>query len=162
MVPAMTNVVTELEQLVAEFSSKINSVPDAEFSAKPLPGKWSQKEVLGHLIDSAHNNLRRFVCGQYEKVPPKIIYEQDFWVTANAYQRAQKEDVILLWKLVNARICDILKNMPQQNRERQCDTGRDRVQLHSLRWLAEDYLKHMKHHLNQIFPKSFDDVNPRI
>jgi hypothetical protein len=37
----MINVVTELEQLVAEFSSKINSVPDAELSAKPLLEKWS-------------------------------------------------------------------------------------------------------------------------
>lgn len=152
MVPAMVSVITELEQLVAEFSSKINSVPDAEFSAKPLPGKWSQKEILGHLIDSAHNNLRRFICGQYERVPPKIIYEQDFWVTANGYQDAKKDEVILLWKLVNLRICHILKNMPQANLERECNTGRDKVQLHSLQWLAEDYVRHMRHHLTQIFP----------
>lgn|SRR5262245_36761764 len=152
----MINVVTELEQLITEFSSKINTLPDAEFSAKPTPGKWSQKEVLGHLIDSAHNNLRRFVCGQYERVPPKIIYEQEFWVTANGYQHAKKEELILLWQLVNQRICDILKNMPQRNHERQCDTGRDTVVLHSLQWLAEDYVKHMKHHLNQILPESFD------
>jgi hypothetical protein len=156
----MINVVTELEQLVAEFSSKISSVPDAEFSAKPVPEKWSQKEVLGHLIDSAHNNLRRFVCGQYESVPPRIIYEQDFWVAANSYQQANMEDVILLWKLINLRICDILKNMPQANLERECNTGRDRVQLHSLEWLAEDYVKHVKHHLNQILPQSFDIPDP--
>lgn len=146
----MIDVVTELEQLVAESSSKMNSMPEAEFSAKPLPEKWSRKEVLGHLIDSAHNNLRRFICGQYETVPPKITYEQGFWVTANGYQHAPTEDLILLWKLANLRICHILKNMPPANHNRECDTGTDTVALHSLQWLAEDYVRHMKHHLNQI------------
>jgi hypothetical protein len=50
--------------------------------------------------------------------------------------------------------------MPQENHERQCDTGRDTAVLHSLQWLAEDYVKHMKHHLNQILPKYFDIVYP--
>jgi len=149
----------ELAQIVQAFSKTIRDIPDHEFSAKPRPEKWSKKEVLGHLIDSASNNLRRFICGQYEKAP-KIIYQQDFWVAANNYQSAGKENIIQLWKLMNEQICAVLTHMPGQNANFQCDTGRDSVSLHSIEWLAEDYVKHLKHHLNQILPGSFAITYP--
>ena len=150
----MKKVTEELQQIVADYTTKISSIPEKEFTAKPLPNKWSKKEVLGHLIDSAQNNLRRFICGQYESTPPHIVYQQDFWVSANAYNEARSEHVIQLWNLINHRICDILNTMPKDNYDKSCNTG----QLHSLQWLAEDYVKHMKHHLNQIIPNSFDVV----
>ena len=154
----MENVVKELLEILKTYSVKIGTITDAEFSRKHAPLKWSKKEVLGHLVDSAQNNLRRFICGQYEKTPSKIVYDQDFWVRANGYQSATKEDVIALWKLVNQRIADVLTQMPADNYERESDTGKDAVQLHALKWLAEDYVKHMKHHLNQIIPGSYDIV----
>ena len=154
----MKNTIEELNRVVEDFSTRISKIPDAEFSNKPLPHKWSKKEVVGHLIDSAQNNLRRFICSQYESTPPKITYDQDFWVAANEYQKMEKEDIIRLWKLINRQIGSILRNMPEQNYNRQCDTGNESVNLHTLQWLAEDYVKHMKHHLNQIIPGSFDVV----
>jgi DinB superfamily len=60
----MKSVTTELITIITDFSNRIAEIPEAEFSAKPNPTKWSKKEVLGHLIDSAENNLRRFICGQ--------------------------------------------------------------------------------------------------
>ncbi|MBX2967086.1 MAG: DinB family protein [Cyclobacteriaceae bacterium] len=154
----MKHVIEELQSLVNEFTEKISGIPDDEFSAKPLPHKWSKKEVVGHLIDSAQNNLRRFICSQYEATPPKIIYEQDFWVTVNGYQSADRQDVLLLWKLVNERICAVLANTPEANYSKPTDTGKDGARFHALQWLAEDYVKHMKHHLNQIIPRSFNVI----
>lgn len=148
------NTAQELSQIISEFSIAIKNIPDELFSAKPNSDKWSKKEVLGHLIDSANNNLRRFICGQYED-HPKIIYQQDFWVTANNYQSIEKENIIQLWNLINYQICEVLQNMPIENENLMCNTGRDKVELHSLVWLADDYVKHLKHHLNQILPKSF-------
>lgn len=156
----MQKTITELRSILQEYERKIAAIPDHEFSAKPLPHKWSKKEVLGHLIDSAQNNLRRFICAQYESTPPKITYEQNFWVSANAYQSAAKEDVISLWKLMNQRIGDVLWTMPSQYHANNCDTGKGSTQLHSIAWLAEDYVKHMKHHLNQIIPGSFAITYP--
>ena len=150
----MKKTVDELNQVVDTFAVKIGSIAEKDLVAKPLPHKWSRKEVLGHLIDSAQNNLRRFICGQYENTPPKITYDQDFWVAANNYQQMDKNDVIAMWRLMNKRISAVLSNMPEQNYSRNCDTG----SLHSIQWLAEDYVRHMKHHLNQIIPGSFDVI----
>jgi hypothetical protein len=154
----MKNTVLELDQIISQFKEKISAISNAEFSAKPLPNKWSKKEVLGHLIDSAHNNLRRFICGQYETTPSKIAYDQDFWVAANDYQHATKEDVILLWVLMNKQISSVLFQMSESDYKKVADTGKAEVKLYSLQFLAEDYVRHLKHHLNQIIPKSFDIV----
>ena len=155
----MKNTVTELSQIVHEYSDRINNIPDEVFSAKPNPGKWSKKEILGHLIDSGQNNLRRFICGQYEDAP-KIVYQQDFWVAANNYQNLKKENVIQLWQLINEQICEVLKTMPAENASRTCDTGKDQPTLLTIDWLASDYVKHLKHHPNQIIPNSFNITYP--
>lgn len=150
----MKNTIEELLSIIDEFTIKIEAIPDGQFSSKPNPAKWSKKEVLGHLIDSAHNNLRRFICGQYETTP-KITYDQDFWVAASNYGVWSKQNITQLWRLVNKQICEVLHTMPEQNSKLLCNMGKSEIQLHSIEWLAEDYVKHLKHHLNQIIPASF-------
>jgi len=149
----MEKVVQELRELMIDFSVRLAEIPDADFSAKPQPHKWSKKEIVGHLIDSAQTNLRRFICAQYETIPSKIVYEQDFWVAANQYQNRPAESVIALWKLINTQIILVLASMPKDKYEAQSETN----ELHTLAWLAEDYVRHMKHHLEQIVPGSFVD-----
>jgi hypothetical protein len=156
----MQSTVEELLSVVRSYSQKIGSLSNEEFSHKPSATKWSKKEVLGHLIDSAQNNLRRFITGQYESTPPKIVYEQDFWVMSNHYHEMEKNDVIMLWKLMNERIAAVLMNMAKDNYTRLTDTGKTNTELRTLEWLAADYVKHMKHHLNQIIPNAFDIVYP--
>jgi hypothetical protein len=158
MVTTMNSTVQEFKNVLNEYEEKFTNISVADFSHKPNPTKWSKQEVVGHLTDSAQNNLRRFIVGQYATEPPHIVYDQDFWVTANGYQKMKKEDVIALWKLVNGRICDVLTNMPSDRYSKNCSTSKTEVQLRSLSWLAEDYVKHMKHHINQIIPGSFDIV----
>lgn len=152
----MKKIIEELDQIIQEFSKKISAIPEAEFSVKPLPHKWSKKEALGHLIDSAQNNLRRFICGQYESSPPKIVYDQNRWVAFNNYIETDSKEVITLWQLINKRIVAVLREMPSSAYGMKCDTGKINAQLYTLEWLAEDYVRHLKHHLNQIIPRSFD------
>lgn len=155
----MEKITTELQEIVTAYYNKIASISNVEFNAKPHPDKWSKKEVLGHLIDSAQNNLRRFVAGQYED-QPHIVYDQDFWVNANDYQHMSDGDIIVLWKVLNERIIAVLKKMPAENYDRTCNTGKAESSLHSIQWLADDYVKHLKHHLNQIISGSFKITYP--
>ena len=117
----MQIIVEELRSLVREYSQKIDDISIHNFYEKPNPAKWSKVEVLGHLVDSAQNNLRRFICGQYESTPPNILYQQDFWVEANNYRQAEKKDIIQLFVLLNYRIADILTSMPASNYEKTCN-----------------------------------------
>lgn len=152
----MEQIVRELQTIVSEHYRKLNQIPGEAFDAKPLPHTWSKKEIAGHLVDSAQNNLRRFICSQYEASPPHIVYEQDFWVSSIGYQSMDRRDVIELWRLTNLQICATLTSMPAGNYSKECHTG----SLRTLQWLAADYVKHLKHHLNQIIPGAFDVIYP--
>ena len=156
----MEEVVKELNSSVTEFAEKFSRFSEEELSDKPILHKWSKKEVIGHLIDSGQNNLRRFIVSQYENKSPKIVYEQDFWVKAVNYQKMNGKDVIDLWRLVNVQIANVLSSMDNKNCAKTCDTSKNNEQLRTLEWLAIDYVKHLKHHLNQIIKSSFDIVYP--
>jgi hypothetical protein len=117
---------------------------------KPSPEKWSAKEILGHLIDSAQINLQRFVRCTYEE-NFKLTYQQDEWVKAGRYQFADTQDLIDLWEMLNVQIGWVLGNYPPDRLQAKCDNSKTAVSLHTVEWLAEDYVAHMKHHLKQIY-----------
>ena len=156
----MKEVVTELDKIVSEFIPRIEQLSDVDFEYKEKPNKWSKKEVVGHLIDSGQTNLRRFICGQYDSSPSKIVYDQDFWVNANQYQKMERKHVVTLWQLINRQIATVLRTMAKENYDKLCDTSKGEPHLRTLEWLAVDYVKHLKHHLNQVMPGSFNITYP--
>jgi hypothetical protein len=81
----MKLIAQELETFISQHYSSLKSLDESQFTNKPSPEKWSGKEVIGHLIDSAQNNIRRFVVAQYEQ-NPTINYNQVEWVAISNYQ----------------------------------------------------------------------------
>lgn len=146
----MKHIFTELRDLIASCVDRFTALPESEWVAKPNPAKWSKKEVLGHLIDSALNNHRRFIVTQYAQ-NHRIVYYQDQWVFFQGYQQADTQELIALWRLLNLQIVRVLEIMPEHVYLHTCDTGKDGADLHTLEWLAMDYVEHLKHHLEQIF-----------
>jgi hypothetical protein len=128
------------------FQQDFNSI---NWDSKPAIDKWSKKQIIGHLIDSAQVNLQRFVRCTYEE-NFKLIYEQEQWVKAQHYQDADIDRLLILWKSINDQIIRVLENYPADRSQIQCDTGRKEVSLHTVSWLALDYVEHLKHHLEQI------------
>ncbi|HEV8506175.1 MAG TPA: DinB family protein [Chitinophagaceae bacterium] len=141
----MKEIASKLNKIIDDHLPALRSASHEEFHFKPSPAKWSKKEILGHLVDSAQNNIRRFIVAQYDE-RPKIVYNQDKWVTATNYQQYALTDLIDLWYRLNKHICHVLTFMPNEMNRRQVETE----QLHDLRWLAEDYIRHLLHHLHQV------------
>ncbi|HUR65283.1 MAG TPA: DinB family protein [Chitinophagaceae bacterium] len=141
----MKSSAAELEKTIDLHLGALQNIAEAAYSLKSSPAKWSKKEILGHLIDSAQSNIRRFIVAQYEK-NPFIKYQQDKWVVINNYQQWDTADIITLWYSLNKQVCYILRNTPEDMYQRTCLTG----EPHSLEWLAADYVKHLLHHLHVI------------
>jgi len=80
-------------------------------AADPRPdGKWSRKEILGHLIDSAANNHQRFVRMQHEEALVLPGYRQDDWVRTQNYAAREWRDLVELWMAYNRHLAHILRN----------------------------------------------------
>ena len=144
----MDNTVTAseiLQQIIRSSLEKFKIISEENWGYKPLPNKWSKKEILGHLCDSAMNNIRRFVVSQYEE-NNKIIYQQDNWVASQDYQSENFQNIILLCKLLNEQVIKIINKIPEEKLSNTCITSEKRT----IEWLIEDYIVHLNHHLNQI------------
>ena len=127
-------------------SARLNEILDDEFSFKPSPEKWSKKEILGHLIDSAANNHQRLVRAQFET--PTVFYEQNQWANLQHYQTEDREIIINLWESYNRHLAHVIKHIPTENLKK-LTIGRDNSK-YTLEYVIEDYLNHLQHHLNQI------------
>lgn len=139
----------EIQSLVDQAMIDFENITEEAWNDKPQPSKWSKKELLGHLIDSASNNIRRLIIGQYEQ-GVKIVYHQDEWVLYQKYQETAIADVKMLWKLLNNQISRVIENIPEEKLQNNCDTGKGKTELHTLSYFIEDYVMHLKYHLNQI------------
>jgi hypothetical protein len=127
----------------------LRQIGEAAATAKPNPEKWSKKEILGHLIDSASNNQQKFVrTMQAEQHVDFVGYAQNFWVDAQHYNQVDWLEIIALWESYNRLLARIIQNAPAEKLENTISI--DGSQPFTLRFIMADYVEHLKHHLNQI------------
>jgi hypothetical protein len=148
----------DFRRTVDDAASRLLALSSAQASARPAPGKWSSKEIVGHLIDSASNNHGRFVRAQLHDDLIFAGYEQDDWVRVQGYQERPWADLVLLWQAFNHHIAHVMESTDARALTR----PRTRHNLDQLAWqpvpadqpttleyFMRDYVDHLKHHLRQ-------------
>jgi DinB superfamily len=146
----MIHSIQKLETLIESGTAYLQNCPSSEVKLKAAPASWSKQEILGHLIDSAINNLQRFTEIQFSEKPfPIRRYNQDQLVIINKYNDADTNELIQLWQALNKQI---KRMMEAQNEE----TLSYPIVFHDgtrsdLRFLMVDYVDHMEHHLRKVF-----------
>jgi len=148
-----------LREIIAAAIPQIQAIGKEDINHKPAPEKWSKKEILGHLIDSAYNNHQRFL--RTEKQGDMIFhgYDPDEWVIKNNYQNRPLEDILNLWRDTNLHLSILVANIPdsvlkkvttEHNFHKICMNLLNEKQPTTLSYLIWDYLFHLEYHLAQI------------
>jgi hypothetical protein len=138
---------SRLKQILEQTPEKLFSVTEEEAQQKPNPEKWSKKEILGHLIDSAANNHQRFVRLQIENEFSFPGYKQDEWVAVEHWQQKDWKGIIVLWQMYNRHLLHVLQYVDETKLS---NTINMNDHVYSLQFLIDDYVDHMEHHLKQI------------
>lgn len=142
------NAMTSLHALLDQLPRRLEQFPATKIAHKPDPNKWSAKEELGHLLDSAANNHQRIVRAQLEDRPAMPGYDGDGWVAIHQYQQRDWSELVRLWHALNAQLLTAAKAVPEEAWSRTL-TIADSKPL-TLRFVFEDYVDHMLHHLRHI------------
>ena len=146
-------------QSVADALASLCALPDSRARIRPAPGKWSVKEIVGHLTDSAANNHRRFVLAQLEEGLTFPGYAQDEWVSRQGYQNSPWPALATLWAGYNEHLINLVRAIPaailtRPRTEHNLDEigwrPVPREEATTLAYLIEDYVGHLEHHLGQI------------
>lgn len=141
----------ELRDLVGEFEAKFLAMKDADAGRAPGRDKWSRKQILGHLIDSAANNHQRFIRMQLTPELRFPGYEQNDWVRLNHYAKRPWKELVILWAAYNRHLAEVIARIAPETlgnmwemTDAQSDTRSD------LEFVATDYVTHLRHHVEQI------------
>ncbi|HLM97989.1 MAG TPA: DinB family protein [Bryobacteraceae bacterium] len=123
-----------------------------EAAGKPAGSeKWSRKEILGHLIDSASNNHHRFVRLQSEELLVMPSYQQNHWVGSQNYNGREWSELVEFWLAYNRHLAHVIRHVDARAAGHIWRApGKD----YRLEFLIEDYLSHLRHHLAQILGAS--------
>jgi DinB family protein len=138
----------ELTRLVDSAAHGLRAIDDAAAASKPNADVWSVKEILGHLIDSAANNHQRFVRAQLANELSFPGYEQNAWVRAQDHQGRPWAQLVDLWVQYNDHLAHVIQRIPHAAANVPVRIGDNQPLLLSA--LAEDYVAHLRHHLEQI------------
>jgi hypothetical protein len=139
---------TSLRDLLQHVPGRLEKLSNGTAESKLTPSTWSPKEELGHLLDSAANNHQRIVRAQLEDSPAMPGYEQNRWVAVHAYQRRDWGELIGVWQALNRQLLAATEAVPESGWSRTLTVAGSEPQ--TLRFVFEDYLVHMAHHLQHI------------
>ena len=151
-----------LADAVERATPRLLALSDAAASTPRAPGKWSPKEVIGHLIDSASNNHGRFVRSQLVDDLVFPGYEQERWIDVQRYNDAAWADLVALWRGFNLHIARVMANVSDDVAHApRASHNLDQIAFHTvprdqpatLAYFMDDYVDHLEHHLVQIFPR---------
>ena len=155
----MQEFLEDFRQTIGAASEQLMQISAEQSQLPRAAGKWSPKEIIGHLIDSASNNHQRFVRAQFSDDLIFAGYEQEGWVRVQNYQGEPWSELVQLWKLYNQHILHLMSLIPEET----CLKLRYKHNLHqiasdsltedepvTLDWFMRDYVDHMKKHLKQI------------
>ena len=148
-IPATVNdAALELDSVLGLIPEGLLRISDADAALPRAPGKWSRKQILGHLIDSASNNHQRFVRAQFQREMTFPRYVQDRWVAVQGCDDREWADLVDLWRAYNLHLVHVAARIPEEALDNICVVAEDEPS--ALRHHVIDYVVHLRHHLGQI------------
>jgi len=144
----MKEIGRDLLGVVEKAEGQLGGIGAAESTKPVLAGGWSRRQVLGHLIDSASNNHQRFVRAALEPSLDFPGYDQDGCVRVERPQEADWGTLVSLWAAYNRYLAHVIAQLPPEKLETPCTIGSEKTV--TLRFLVQDYVRHLRHHLGQI------------
>ncbi len=138
------------EKMVDDF--EILMIKNQNISEVKLgPDKWTLKEIVGHLIDSASNNHQRFVRLQIDRKITLPGYDAEEWVSLSNIQNLDYSFVVGFWKIYNKFLINLIQNINPISMKNvwKIKDGEE----YNLGFLIEDYFSHMKFHFQMFIDR---------
>ncbi len=146
----MYEIAQNIREIITKTLPLLRAMPMSRVAEKPQPEKWSKKEIIGHLIDSACNNQQKFVRTMAQSHLDFVGYDQNHWVAVQNYQRMDWQTLLDVWAAYNHQIAHIVEYVDASLLDNTISiNGSEKF---TLRFIMSDYAQHLLHHLKQILP----------
>jgi uncharacterized damage-inducible protein DinB len=138
------NIVETLERQSAETLALLRSIPEEKASSRYEPGKWSIKEVVGHIIDTERVFAYRALRFARADATPLPGYEQDDYARAANFDARTLASLADDFERVRAATVSLLRPLDAEALKRRGTANDNPV---SVRALAHIIAGHELHHV---------------
>jgi hypothetical protein len=144
----MNNIAKELDEIIEIFKNDFSGLDERITSLRISQDKWTLKEIIGHLIDSASNNHQRFVRFQLSEVLEFPDYKNDEWLRIQNHQNMNFSELLLLLYYFNKFMVNIILNIDEKCLKNKWNVLWDENSTFiTLEKLVVHYVNHIKTHL---------------
>ncbi len=139
-----TTDIDRYESQASELHSWIDGLSSDDLDAHPIPGTWSMRELLAHMLDSdlAYGHRMRKVAA--ERRPLMMGYDETLWAATPALQVGDAKAMASIFELHRRWIAAFLRALPAEAWSREgVHSERGIVTIGSL---LSTMLDHVPHH----------------
>jgi hypothetical protein len=149
----MHQVAQDLLDLIDQVFPMLEAISAEEAAIKPAPNKWSKKEIIGHLVDSANNKQQKFIRIQASDGHLDFVgYAQDTWVAIQDYQHTDWKTLLQFWYAFNTHLAHVISKADPAKLANTISVEGSRP--FRLDFIMPDYIEHLKHHLKAVLPNA--------
>ncbi len=153
MIPAFEAIREELSQQILLWEKKLNILPEKTITNRKNSQNRSIRQIVGHMVDSATNNIHRVIHMHYQESPLNYpdyanLGNNDRWIAIQNYQEEDWGELVQLWASVNRHMVHLIGQIDESVLNKQWVSALN--EKISLGAMIPDYLKHFKLHLNEI------------
>lgn len=96
----------------------IEGLTEEELRFKPAPDKWSIHQILIHVTDSEVSSTSRLKRVLAEDEPMLNSFDQDAWANKLGYDLLDRDEYVMLFKILRSSMQPILANLTREQSER--------------------------------------------
>jgi hypothetical protein len=143
-VPAGADVLDELARQLDETSRRLAATPEARGGFRYAPGKWSVKEVVGHLSDVERIMVYRALRFARGDAAPLAGFDENAYVPEAGADARTLADLIAEWVTVRQATLAFFRSLPPDSWARRGVANGNPVTVRALAYVVAG---HEHHHL---------------
>lgn len=145
----MDSVAKELDRLIELIKNDYSNLDESLTGLRISEDKWTLKEIIGHLIDSASNNHQRFVRLKLSNELEFPDYKNGEWLQIQHHNGMKYSDLLSLFYYYNKLMANIIQNIDGKSLNNRWNVSWDEnSSFITLEKLAKHYVEHIKIHLS--------------
>jgi hypothetical protein len=141
------DIVSALASQLDEVVARLQAVPDARGDYRYAPGKWTLKDIVGHLSDTERVFAYRALRVARGDTTPLPAFDDQAWVAQLGAENRTLADMVEEWGDVRRASLSLFRHLPPATWSRR---GIASGQPITVRALAYVMVGHARHHLEVV------------
>lgn len=152
---AGSDLAATLSRQVPRFQSVMGSLSDSEAMSRYAPGKWSIKEVVGHLSDAERVFAYRVLRLSRGDTTPLPGFDEDLYVESAGFDRRTMDDLMQEWSKVRSATLALVDSIDSGAWERRLVASGSEVSLRALVYVIAGHVDHHEQVLRERYGLDF-------